>query len=78
MRRPSAAPAAAASADGASPPPRERGAPDGFTAADLQLVERCGAHMAIVLEAMLLRARTEQAAEAFVRTSVELNERGKR
>ena len=34
--------------------------------------------MAIVLEAMLLRARTEQAAEAFVRTSVELNERGKR
>ena len=62
----------------ASPPPRERGAPDGFTAADLQLVERCGAHMAIVLEAMLLRARTEQAAEAFVRTSVELNERGKR
>ena len=57
---------------------RERGALDGFTAADLQLVERCGAHMAIVLEAMLLRARTEQAAEAFVRTSVELNERGKR
>ena len=32
--------------------------------------------MAIVLEAMLLRARVEAAAETFVRTSVELNEQG--
>ena len=59
------------------------GAPDwatvgsvaGFSHADQQLIERHLRHATAVLEAMLLQARAEAAAEDLIRRSTSLNER---